>query len=527
MRHPVGIGFLVVLPVLGAFGRDTQVEFCPASPDAVFEQRITAKIQGNPTRLEYYKNAVVGMRHFMDTSRARFAADGPVRIELDFRGADIQAAHLRALGRDLDFAKDGSNLSFKLPGPGHYYLQLPGLAKPMGTYTVLFWIDDLEKLGRTRIKADSPGVTDVTVSGVKSDSEKDQTSAIQSILDKGGTVYFPPGIYLSSTLQIGSDTTVYMAGGAMLKAVDDDSKLGKEFIAIENAKNVKILGQGTIDANGRVAYGNNSHNVNITSSQKILFEDVLFQNSHSWAVHIRRSDKFTARNVKVFSGKDGFDPDSSRDVLLDGVFIVSIDDAVAVKNRYPDEPDGRTTERIVIRNAIVSSTKSSLKIGTETRGPMRYITFENCDVYDGERGIVMYARDGGPIEKAVWCDIRLFMIDWAAEKNSGKVFHLIKDKREAVTPISDCLIENVTANFIYRSEFAGLAESPLAGIKISNVEVNVGKPKEGKPYLFHAGDYVDLTIEGLTVNWQGNRDRWAGVVSGSGLNVKGLKELAE
>lgn len=525
MRHVLSIGFLAVLGASPMFAGDTQIEFCPANPGVVFEERIAARVGGRVVRLEYYKNGVVGKRHFMETSRIRFASDGPVRIDLDFRGSDIGRVYLRALGGDLDFVRKGSKMSFELPGPGHYYLQLPDMAKEMGTYTVLFWIDDLEKLRRTKISSESPGVRDVTNLAVKSDPEEDQTSAIQAVLDKGGTVYFPAGIYRAGTLRVGSDTTVYMAAGALLKAVDDDSKLDKEFIAIENAKNVKILGQGTIDANGRVAYGNNSHNVNITGSQNILFEDVLFQNSHSWSVHIRRSDNFTARNVKVFSGKDGFDPDSSRDVLLDGIFVVSIDDAVAVKNRYPKEDDGRTTERIVVRNAIVSSTKSALKIGTETRGPMRDIKFENCDVYDGERGIVMYARDGGPIERALWRNVRLFMTDWTEESNSGKVFHLIKDKRDGITPVRDCVIENITANFIYRSECAGLAESTLDGIRMKNITIDVDRPREGRPYLFEAGKHVDMTIDGLTVNWRGNRRRWAGVVSGTGLTIEGLKEV--
>jgi hypothetical protein len=251
----------------------------------------------------------------------------------------------------------------------------------------------------------------------------------------------------------------------------------------------------------------------------VTFEDVLFEESNSWAVHIRKSGRFTARNVKIFSGKDGFDPDSSRDILIDGAFVVAGDDAIAVKNRFPDAADGKTTERVTFRNSIVTTTKSALKIGTETRGPIRDVTFENCDVFDGERGIVLYARDGGPIERVVWRNIRLFMTNWPQEKDSGAVFHLTIDRRQAATPVRDCLIENIAANWLYRSEFAGLADAPLTGVTLRNIKVKADAPKSGKPFLFECRDHVRVPIDGLTIDWQGNQAKWAGVASGNGLSI--------
>jgi hypothetical protein len=267
--------------------------------------------------------------------------------------------------------------------------------------------------------------------------------------------------------------------------------------------------------------------VNITSSRDVTLEDLLFEESNSWAIHIRRSDRFTARNVKIFSGKDGFDPDASRDVLIDGAFIVSADDAIAVKNRFPAEADGKTTERVTFRNSIVCSLKSALKVGTETRGPIRDITFENCDVFDGERGVVLYAQDGGPIERVIWRNLRLYMTDWPQEKESGTVLHLLVTRREGATAVRDCLIENVTANWICRSLFAGLPDAPLEGVTVRNLILKVDKPKRGKPYLFETRDYARVPIQGLTVDWQGNEASWAGVASGKGVVVSGLKTRAE
>ncbi len=297
------------------------------------------------------------------------------------------------------------------------------------------------------------------------------------------------------------------------------------YISIQDAKNVKILGSGTIDTNGMVAYSRNGRGetkiraVNVFKSENVLFEDVLLRNSNSWAVHIMQSKDFTARNVKIFSGKDGFDPDSSHDVLIEHVFIQSYDDSIAVKARHP----GWTTERITIRDSIVSSVKSALKIGTETRDLITDVTFDNIDVFDGERGIVLYGYDGGPIRDVTWKNIRLFMIDWSDERYSGSVFHFVLSLRDGPTTVENCVVENITANFIYSSEFGGFIGCPLTGVELRNITINVDPPKTGRPNLFSIGSVRDFTIDGLAINWQGNRDRWAGI-GGSFINMENVVE---
>jgi hypothetical protein len=180
---------------------------------------------------------------------------------------------------------------------------------------------------------------------------------------------------------------------------------------------------------------------------------------------------------------------------------------------------------VTVRNTIACSMKSALKIGTETRGPIRDVIFENCEVYDGERGVVLYARDGGPIERAIWRNVRLFMMNWPKEKESGAVFHLNIERRERPTPVRDCLIENVTANWIYRSEFAGLPDAPLDGIAMRKITALVDPPKAGKPWLFEDRGNVRLPVEGLTIDWQGNKDKWAGVVSGAGVMASDVHSI--
>ena len=516
---------IVVSAMLAALATRAEagLEVFPATAEArIREDRVSAAVNGQPlplvTRRVWHMDTPG--QYFMELAAAHFAADGPVKLTLTARRGSLGQPVLRTVGQDLPAQLQGDTLSFTLPGAGHYYVQLPALASSNGTFTVAFWVEDLQRVAQTRARFQTPGVVNISQRGVRPDPVLDQTATLQAVLDQGGDICFPPGVYRVGTLRLRSNTTVYLAPGAVLRAVDRKDDVGAEFLAIENARNVTLCGPGTLDANSlNRPRGHNVHHVNISSSHDVTFEDVVFEESNSWAIHIRKSDRFTARNVKVFSGKDGFDPDSSRDVRIERAFVVSADDAIAVKNRFPDDTDGKTTERVTFRDSIVTTIKSALKIGTETRGPIRDVTFENCDVFDGDRGIVLYARDGGPIERATWRNIRLFMRNWPQEKDSGAVFHLNVERREAATPVRDCRIENVTANWIYRSEFAGLADAPLSGVTLRNIHAKVEPPKTGKPALFVCRDNVDLKLDGLTVDWQGNRAQWAGVTSGEGLAV--------
>jgi hypothetical protein len=201
---------------------------------------------------------------------------------------------------------------------------------------------------------------------------------------------------------------------------------------------------------------------------------------------------------------------------------MSKDDAMAVKTRKPPS----STERVTVRNSIVASDASALKIGTETRALMRQITFESCDVFDSDRGIILYARDGGPIENVTWRNIRMLMKDWPHE-TGGAPFQFLITKRSGITSVRNCLVENIATSAVAPSAFAGLAEAPLDGLRLRNITLNIGLPRYNmyQPYLFNVSDHVDVHVDGLFVNWQGHRDRWGGLCKGQGLRINQLVEV--
>ena len=539
--------FAIVILAAGVLLSETKVQFYPVPPDMRSDGKVEATVNGSPVALEYFRNYPT---YYYDVNYCRFATDGPVDVAL-ILGTHFDKAFLRGLLCDIPFTREGNKLRFVLPGPGHYYLQLPDVLSPIpgneksGTYTVAFWIDDLNELNDKKMNYEDSDVTVVTNKGVASHDTKDQTVAIQSILDKGGRIFFPAGIYRTGRLTIHSNTEIYLAPGALLKAVDNLAAIVSRFIYIHNEAYIKIHGPGTIDAN----YGplfletKNIHIIDIVDCHHIELEDVCLRNCNSWALHLFGSDQIRCHNLRILSGKDGIDPDSASDVMIDGVFIMAKDDAVAVKTRKPP----KATERVTVRNSIVASDASALKIGTETNSLIRDILFENCDVFDSDRGLVLYARDGGPIENVVWRNIRLFMIHWPHE-TGGTPIQLFITQRHGLTPVRNLVIEHINANVIVPCGLAGLPDAPLSSVLLRSVTLRMDAPRGGdsffrgnadayspkfiesqiapRPDVFKTGKYLDIELDGLTIDWQGNRPLWNRICNDStGFHISNLMQF--
>ena len=92
--------------------------------------------------------------------------------------------------------------------------------------------------------------------GAIGDGETLNTDAIQKSIDKtcregGGVVYFPPGDYLTGTIHLRDNVTLYLEAGATIWG----SKNREDYthgclIYAEDAVNTGIRGRGTIDGNG-------------------------------------------------------------------------------------------------------------------------------------------------------------------------------------------------------------------------------------------------------------------------------------
>ena len=74
----------------------------------------------------------------------------------------------------------------------------------------------------------SAQIYDITHFGAVGDGATDNTASIQKAIDscavRGGQVYFPAGVFLSATLYLKSNVTLYLSGNATLLGMPESSR---------------------------------------------------------------------------------------------------------------------------------------------------------------------------------------------------------------------------------------------------------------------------------------------------------------
>ena len=239
------------------------------------------------------------------------------------------------------------------------------------------------------------------------------TSAIQSAFDAcnaagGGVVYFPPGKYVSGTLELRSNVTIYLENNAhliMSKNMEDMPKPEptcfvytcgsfRVFLRGNRVENVAIRGDGVVDGQSAldILDGVPSRGpamLLFENSRNICLENVEFRNSAGWCITFWGCQHVKALGIKVINSyADSIDPVCCQNVLIDGVYIEgSGDDAICIKNEsvrhlYETRPDcGFLSENIIVSNVKVMGSPHkhpAVKIGTGTHGVFRNIIVHDC-----------------------------------------------------------------------------------------------------------------------------------------------------
>lgn len=427
------------------------------TPKAVASDRFRLEVDGQS----------VFVQKFKDIHYAHFPYPGPgaALVEVSARRAfDTLELSPKSAGIQTRLDPDSLALSFKLQKAGNWVITM----------------DDREHLF---IFAEAPSeepakAVSVLDYGADASGKADSTKAIQKAIDAvpaGTTVRIPAGHFISGSLFIRSGITLFLEAGALLQASGNPGDFEPEqnaFIVIENAENAALKGRGTIDGSG--AYLRHLTDVSgrllaVRDSHDVEVEGVILRNSRAWNTHIIRSENVTLRNVKILNDRlvlntDGINPDSSRHVLIKDTFFYCGDDAVAIKStnrggRFEDVYD------ITVRNNIVLTKKSALKVGTETHAAeMRDIHFLNNDVIESDRGMALYARDGTHMHGIRFVGNRF---ERPYPEYQQRLIDFRMTERHGLSRISDVLIKDNVVDGTWRQ--ASLIKGISAEHGISNV----------------------------------------------------------
>jgi polygalacturonase len=339
----------------------------------------------------------------------------------------------------------------------------------------------------------------VRVHGAKGDGKVNDTRAIQAAIDgagrAGGTVYFPPGDYVSGTLRLRSRVTVELGAGATLIASRDDGDFDPveepvhdsfsdaetrdfRFALLQGRglTGVGILGPGRIDGNRASRRGPKP--IALRECRDVRLRDLTILNAGNYNVSLLGCNGVDIRGVTVRNGySDGITPDCCENVRITDCRIDSRDDAIVLKASFV-LGTRRATRNVTVYNCHVTTFHNGLKLGTESTGDFRDIVFRNCTVvgrphpWKGEltSGVAITTVDGGRLERVAVQDIRMTNV------RAPLFIRLGQRGRGQDVPVAGTLrgvsISNVVATgATVASSITGIPDRTVSEISIKNVRI--------------------------------------------------------
>src|SRR6202012_843068 len=230
------------------------------------------------------------------------------------------------------------------------------------------------------------GIYNVRDFGAKGDGKNLDSKAIDKAINAaankgGGRVYLPAGNYLSGSIHLKSNISLYLEQGATIIATDDDpgsaydqeeqtvntiyqdsghSHFHNALLWGENLHDVSILGPGTIWGKGLIKdYKKDSKEANkslvLYNCRNVIIRDVTFFHGGWFAILATGVDNLTIDNVRIDTNRDGMDIDCCRNVHVSNCSVNSpYDDGICLKSTYV-LGFARATENVTITNCQVSA----------------------------------------------------------------------------------------------------------------------------------------------------------------------------
>jgi hypothetical protein len=268
-------------------------------------------------------------------------------------------------------------------------------------------------------------------------------------------------------------------------------------ICAQDAENIGIDGDGTIDGNGDAFWTANfkakenrpSPLIELIGCRNVRIRDVRIRNIPGWGIHPWECDGVFISGISMITdmsgpNTDGIDPDASRNVFISDSYIEEGDDAICLKAEHrPGSAPTPPCEHVVVNNCVLISHETAIKLGTASYGDFRDCAFGNCVISGSHFGIGMYIKDGALVEGIRFANIT---IDTSVDYFNDK-FHrprtwieypifLDLEKRtdqSALGRIRDVSFSDISIRTKGRVLVGGPPERPLENLSFRNILMRV------------------------------------------------------
>jgi hypothetical protein len=195
--------------------------------------------------------------------------------------------------------------------------------------------------------------------------------------DAPGVRFFSPGVHRVGKINLQSNETVYIAGGAVVYGS----------LSANGASNIRIAGRGVLDGSA-FPRGEGGGAVRLVDCSDVRVEGIVMRDPDVWCCSL-----FGCRNVRIANVKlvglwrynaDGIDVCNSQGVEVSDCFVRAFDDALVVKGLKSggDPSRERPVKNVGFRRCVVwCDWGRAMEIGAETCAPeIAGIVFQDCDI---------------------------------------------------------------------------------------------------------------------------------------------------
>ncbi|MCL5282877.1 MAG: glycoside hydrolase family 28 protein [Planctomycetes bacterium] len=340
---------------------------------------------------------------------------------------------------------------------------------------------------------------DIRDFGAKADGQTLCTPALQAAVDKcaaagGGTVYLPPGRFLSGTIYLKTGVTLHLDGGCTLLGSTNlndypptvpafrsytDNYTDKSLIYGEKLERIAITGRGVLDGQGAAfkgPYKVRPYMIRFVECRDVAVEGVTIRNSPMWVQHYLACDdvRLSGLTVKshVNANNDGIDIDSCRRVTITGCNVDSGDDAIVLKSC-----SARPCQDVVVSGCVLRSTCNALKMGTESNGGFQNVVLTGCAIHDTRlAGVALEIVDGGAMDRIVVSDLTMTGVGAPIFLRLGNRARPFQEGMAApgLGSMKNITISNIEAAGANPTgcAIAGLPEARIENVTLSNIRLS-------------------------------------------------------
>lgn len=286
----------------------------------------------------------------------------------------------------------------------------------------------------------------------KADNAPYINRAVSAAAISGGTVLVSGGEYVTTTVHLKSNVTLFIDGQSALVA----NKTGEGYnhlgiVHADGAENITLTGGGKIKGNGEFFGRRPKADENMTehpdvidviemrrdyraqirfahpskyggpvyfkNCKNIRADNFIIENTAHWSFRIENCNgvsikNFVINNNRHVANADGFDIAGTSNIDIEHCFVSTADDGICIKNAVW-LGNNSVMENIRVSDCEVISCANAFKIGTETTFDIKNITVTDCsffmtDLYPGTvSGIAIESADGSVVKDITVKNIKM------------------------------------------------------------------------------------------------------------------------